>query len=59
MKPSLQERLEQQGPQHGIDLTPMIDVVFILLIFFIVTTVFVRETGVEIERPEAVTAQQL
>lgn len=59
MKPSLQERLEQQGAQHGIDLTPMIDVVFILLIFFIVTTVFIRETGVEVERPQAVTAQQL
>lgn len=58
MKPSLQERLDQDH-QHGIDLTPMIDVVFILLIFFIVTTVFIKETGVEVQRPEAVTAQQL
>lgn len=41
-----------------IDLTPMLDVVFIMLIFFIVTASFVRETGVDIERPEATTAEQ-
>lgn len=58
MKPSLQERLNQDQPQ-GIDLSPLIDVVFILLIFFIVTTVFIKETGVEVEKPQAVTAQQL
>ena len=58
MKPSLQERLNQDQPQ-GIDLSPLIDVVFILLIFFIVTTVFIKETGVEVEKPQAVSAQQL
>lgn len=58
MKPSLQERLDQEH-RHGIDLSPLIDVVFILLIFFIVTTVFIKETGVEVEKPEAVTSQQL
>jgi biopolymer transport protein ExbD len=58
VKPSLQERLEQDH-RHGIDLSPLIDVVFILLIFFIVTTVFIRETGVEVEKPEAVTTEQL
>lgn len=58
MKPSLQERLDQDS-KHGIDLSPLIDVVFILLIFFIVTTVFIKETGVKVEKPEAVTAQQL
>lgn len=36
-----------------LDMTPMLDVVFILLIFFIVTAVFVKEPGVEIIRPEA------
>ena len=36
-----------------IDLSPMIDCVFILLIFFIVTTVFVEEPGVEIAKPDA------
>lgn len=36
-----------------IDMTPLIDMVFILLIFFIVATSFVRETGVDIDRPAA------
>jgi len=36
-----------------IDLTPMLDVVFILLIFFIVTSVFVTEAGIEVNKPEA------
>ena len=35
-----------------VNLTPMLDVVFILLIFFIVTSVFVKEPGVEVVRPE-------
>ncbi|MCG8610728.1 MAG: biopolymer transporter ExbD [Pseudomonadales bacterium] len=42
---------------HEIDMTPMLDIVFIMLIFFIVSTSFVRESGVEINRPEAQTAQ--
>lgn len=40
-----------------IDLTPMIDMVFILLIFFIVSTSFIREAGVVVERPSAKTAE--
>ncbi|PIE37438.1 MAG: biopolymer transporter ExbD [Gammaproteobacteria bacterium] len=36
-----------------IDLTPMLDVVFIMLIFFIVTASFIKEAGVEVNRPEA------
>ncbi|MFN2287600.1 MAG: ExbD/TolR family protein [Chromatocurvus sp.] len=40
-----------------IDLTPMLDVVFIMLIFFIVTATFIKEAGVEVNRPEASTAQ--
>lgn len=39
-----------------IDMTPLIDMVFILLIFFIVATSFVRESGVEVNRPQASTA---
>lgn len=58
MKPSLQERLEQES-RPAIDLSPLIDMVFILLIFFIVTTVFIKETGVKVEKPVAVTAQKL
>ena len=42
-----------------INLSPMIDMVFILLIFFIVTTVFVEETGVEVNKPEAAASVQL
>ena len=40
----------------AIDLTPMLDVVFIMLIFFIVTATFIKEPGVEIERPDATTS---
>lgn len=39
-----------------IDLTPMLDVVFILLIFFIVSTSFVKESGLEVSRPSASSA---
>ncbi|HDZ09738.1 MAG TPA: biopolymer transporter ExbD [Pseudohongiella sp.] len=39
-----------------IDLTPMLDVVFILLIFFIVTSVFVTEAGIDVNKPDASTA---
>ncbi|HAA46280.1 MAG: biopolymer transporter ExbD/TolR [Halomonas sp. 54_146] len=38
---------------NEVNLTPMLDVVFIMLIFFIVTTSFVKESGVEINRPES------
>ena len=44
---------KQQEEAGEIDLTPMLDVVFILLIFFIVTSVFVTEAGIEVTRPEA------
>ena len=40
-----------------IDLTPMLDVVFIMLIFFIVTASFIKEAGIEVNRPEASTAE--
>jgi biopolymer transport protein ExbD len=40
-----------------IDLTPMLDVVFIMLIFFIVTASFIKEAGIEVSRPEASTSQ--
>lgn len=43
----------------AIDISPLIDCVFILLIFFIVTTVFVEETGIEIDKPEAAAGVQL
>lgn len=40
-------------------MSPLIDCVFLLLIFFIVTTVFVEETGVEIQKPQAASAEDL
>lgn len=44
---------------ESIDISPLIDVVFLLLIFFIVTTVFVKETGVEISKPRASSSEDL
>ena len=45
---------DHQNETSGeINISPLLDVVFILLIFFIVTTVFVDETVVEIEKPRA------
>ena len=41
-----------------IDLTPMLDVVFIMLIFFIVTSSFVKEPGVELLKPQATTQEE-
>ena len=46
----------QSGAIVEINMTPLIDMVFILLIFFIVTTSFVKETGVQVSRPTAKTA---
>jgi biopolymer transport protein ExbD len=44
---------------EDINISPLIDMVFILLIFFIVTTVFVEETGVEVTKPQAASQVQL
>lgn len=43
--------------ESQVDLTPLIDVVFIMLIFFIVTATFVKETGIDVNRPDAPTAE--
>mgnify|MGYP003146627292 len=45
----------QPDPPQSIDLTPMLDVVFIMLIFFIVTATFIREPGIDVDRAVAVT----
>ncbi|WP_075881370.1 ExbD/TolR family protein [Vreelandella massiliensis] len=45
--------MESTAESTEVNLTPMLDVVFIMLIFFIVTTSFIKESGVEIERPES------
>jgi len=46
----------EQEEESQIDLTPMLDVVFIMLIFFIVTSTFTKEAGVDVSRPNADTA---
>ncbi len=43
--------------ENEINLTPMLDVVFIMLIFFIVTASFIKEAGIQVERPDAPTAE--
>lgn len=45
-------KLSTQEDDNEINLTPMLDVVFIMLIFFIVTATFIRETGIDANRPE-------
>ena len=53
------ETSSDDGSEGGIDMSPMIDCVFILLIFFIVTTTFVEETGVEVDKPQSASAVRL
>lgn len=56
----MRKRLSQitNNEESQIELTPMLDVVFIMLIFFIVTTSFVKESGIEVSRPNAETAEK-
>ena len=44
----------QKEEEAEINMTPMLDIVFIMLIFFIVTAAFVKEAGVQVNRPEAI-----
>lgn len=53
---SRRRRLEEEQEEE-INITPMLDIVFILLIFFIVTTSFIKEPGIDPQRPEAETAE--
>ena len=54
----MRRKNRRQQDESGLDLTPMMDIVFIMLIFFIVTTSFVKETGIEVNRPNADTAER-
>ena len=47
----------READSAEIDITPMMDIVFIMLIFFIVTTSFVKEAGIDVNKPEAAQAQ--
>ena len=51
-------RFTGQDEESDINLTPMLDVVFIMLIFFIVTATFIKQAGIEVRRPEAETDQK-
>jgi len=54
-------RRRHRGKNKGgseVNLTPMLDVVFIMLIFFIVTASFVKESGIDVTRPPAATAER-
>ena len=54
----MRRRRTQTEDEAVIDLTPLMDIVFIMLIFFIVTTSFIKESGVDINRPTANTAER-
>ncbi len=45
--------------EEDVNVTPLLDIVFIMLIFFIVTSTFIKEPGVDIVRPEALTSDKL
>lgn len=50
---------QRKQKDMGIDMGPLMDIVFILLIFFVVTSSFTRETGVDVTKPQAQSASQL
>jgi biopolymer transport protein ExbD len=48
-----------EDEDNEINLTPMLDVVFIMLIFFIVTASFIKEAGIDVNRPDAPTSESI
>ncbi len=54
----MRRRRLQDQDETELNLTPMLDVVFIMLIFFIVTASFVKEAGIDVSRPDAATAER-
>jgi biopolymer transport protein ExbD len=52
----LRRLVPSEKDEGGIDITPMLDVVFIMLIFFIVTATFIKQAGTDVERPTALTS---
>ena len=51
--------INQEEEENEINLTPMLDVVFIMLIFFIVTASFIKESGIDVNRPDAPTSERV
>jgi len=54
----MKRKFTKSDEDTDLDMTPMMDIVFIMLIFFIVTTSFTKESGIEINRPGAQTAER-
>ena len=52
----MRRKKNREDDEAEVNLTPMLDVVFIMLIFFIVTASFVKESGIDVNRPDASTA---
>ena len=50
------QRVQSEQEEASVDITPMLDVVFIMLIFFIVTATFIKEAGIDVDKPAAATA---
>lgn len=53
----MRRRSQDGNDDSGIDLTPMLDVTFILLIFFIVTASFIKEAGIDVDKSDAATTE--
>lgn len=53
------KKFREEEENADVNLSPLLDMVFILLIFFVVTTTFTRETGVEVKKPKADSARQI
>jgi biopolymer transport protein ExbD len=54
----MRRKRSREQDESEVNLTPMLDVVFIMLIFFIVTASFVKEAGIDVNRPDAATAER-
>ena len=54
----MRRRRARGDDDSEVNMTPMLDVVFIMLIFFIVTASFVKESGIDVNRPDAATAER-
>ena len=54
----MRRRVATHGEEAEINITPMLDIVFIMLIFFIVTTSFVKEIGIDVNRPSNAPIQE-
>ena len=50
-------RITAEADDEDVNVTPLLDIVFIMLIFFIVTATFIKEPGVDVQRPEAATGE--